>query len=211
MRTLIACVAVCYVALISFNALTEGFNVVTSEDARKLAVHRTPQTLPPFALLDAFSQSFNLQNATRTNRKVVILDFFFSRCNSVCLGLGGQFQRLQDQIIARGLQDKITLLSVSFDPAHDSPEALQVYAQRMHADSTVWRFAAPVSRKDLVLALNAFDVVVIPDKLAIFQHNAAIHVINSDAKLARIIAYDEVDTSLEVALSLYSKSDATGP
>jgi protein SCO1 len=211
MRTRIACAAVFCAALFSASSLTRGFTVFTSEEARKLAVQSVPQTLPPIKLLDAAGQTFDLRDAAKGGRKLVLLDFFFTRCQSVCLALGDQFQRLQKQIVQRGLQDQIALLSISFDPAHDTPEALSAYAKRMHADPALWQFARPAASADLAAALRGFDVVVIPDKLAVFQHNAAIHVLDHSGKLARIIDYDAADTALDTALSLRAAPLAKAP
>jgi protein SCO1 len=203
-RTLIACAVALYATLASAYALTEGFAVFTSEDARRLTVQRTPQILPNIKLLDATGQAFDLHELSQGGRKVVLLDFFFTRCESICRVLGSQFQRLQSQIVQRGLQDQISLLSISFDPNHDTPQALADYAKRMHADPALWRFAAPVSAANLAVAQRAFDIVVIADPLLIYQHNAAIHVLDDTGKLARIIDYDAVDVALDAAISLRS-------
>ncbi len=211
MRTRLACTAVFCAALFSAGSLTRGFTVFTSEEARKLAVQSAPQTLPSIRLLDAAGQTLDLRDVTKGGRKLVLLDFFFTRCESVCLALGGQFQRLQSEIVQRGLQDRIALLSISFDAAHDTPAALTAYAQRMHADPALWQFATPASSADLAVALRGFDVVVIPDKLAIFQHNAAIHVLDYSGKLARIIDYEAADTALDAALSLRAAPLAKAP
>jgi protein SCO1 len=211
MRTRLACAAVFCAALFSAGSLTRGFTVFTSEEARKLAVQSAPQTLPSIRLLDAAGQTLDLRDVTKGGRKLVLLDFFFTRCESVCLALGSQFQRLQSEIVQRGLQDRIALLSISFDAAHDTPAALTAYAQRMHADPAIWHFVAPASSADLAAALRGFDVVVIPDKLANFQHNAAIHVLDYSGKLACIIDYEAADTALDAALSLRAAPLAKAP
>jgi protein SCO1 len=209
-RTPWACVAVVCAALIAGYALTDGYNAFTSEQARRLAVERAPRDLPPIVLTDAFGRPFSLSELAAEGRKMVLLDFFFSRCESVCSVLGAQFQRLQNQIIERGLQHRIALLSVSFDPSHDTPRALTVYSRRLGADPNIWRFAAvPVG--DLQATLQAFDVVVIADPIAIYQHNAAIHLIDTQGKLARIIDYAAPGDALDAALSLQTASSAQVP
>jgi protein SCO1 len=202
MRTCIACVVVLLAAFVASYALTYGFNVFTSEDARRLDVLNTPRLLPLIHLIDSNGVQFNLQSLNERNHKVVIVDFFFARCASICLALGSKFQRLQSEIIERGVQDSVKLLSISFDPTHDTPSALAAYARRLHANPAVWQFATTATDIDRAAALGAFDVVVIADALSIYQHNSAIHLVDTQAKLARIIDDDEVDSAVNIALRL---------
>jgi protein SCO1 len=201
-RTCIACAAVLLAAFIASYGLTNGFAVFTSEDARRLSVLNTPRPLPLIHLIDSNGLQFDLQSLNERNHKVVIVDFFFTRCASICLVLGSKFQRLQNEIIERGVQDSVKLLSISFDPTHDTPLALAAYARRMHANPAVWQFATMATDIDRAAALGAFDVVVIADALSIYQHNSAIHLVDTQAKLARIIDDDEVDSALDMALRL---------
>jgi len=46
------------------------------------------------------------------------------------------------------------LLSVTLDPAHDTPEALRRYAKAQQADPTHWRFATGELRAITTLALR---------------------------------------------------------
>jgi protein SCO1 len=109
---------------------------------------------------------------------------------------------MQTVIQQRGLQDRVSLLSISFDPEHDTPKALKAYAKRMQVDETIWCISSSASKHDGDIALSAFDVMVIPDPQLLYLHNAAIHLVNLEAKLARIIDYDDPASPLDVALAL---------
>jgi protein SCO1 len=191
------------VAISAGHGLTQRFSVLTSEDARKQRIERSPTALPTLHLTGADGQITTLQNFSANSKKVVLVDFFFTRCESICSVLATQFQSLQSEIIRRGLENKVMLLSISFDDVHDTPAALNAYAQRVNANPSIWRFAKASSPLDLSNALGAFDVTVIPDALAIYQHNAAVHVVDPQTRLVRIIDYDAAATALDWALNFY--------
>jgi len=72
--------------------------------------------------------------------KVVVLNFFYTHCTlpDYCFRLSNNLGNVQ-----RRFQKKMghnpVLLSVSFDPVHDQPEALANYARTWHADRN-WHF-----------------------------------------------------------------------
>ncbi len=108
---------------------------------------------------------------------------------------------MQHQIQLRGLDDKVGLLSVSFDPAHDTPDALGIYRDRMRMDPDIWRIvtlSSPLDRRQL---LDAFGIIVIPAPLGEFEHNAALHLVSGAGRLFRIVDYDDATVALDIALA----------
>jgi protein SCO1/2 len=68
--------------------------------------------------------------------RVVVVDFVFTTCTTVCPALSALFTRVQERLgdrLGRGVE----LVSVSLDPAHDTPERLKAYARR-HAAGPHW-------------------------------------------------------------------------
>jgi cytochrome oxidase Cu insertion factor (SCO1/SenC/PrrC family) len=63
---------------------------------------------------------------------VVVVDFVFTTCTTVCPALSAIFARVQEQLGDR-LGRGVRLVSVSLDPAHDTPPRLKAYAARHHA------------------------------------------------------------------------------
>ena len=89
--------------------------------------------LPSFKLTGQDGQEFD---SSSLRGHVWVGSFFFTNCPSVCFRL--------NQIIA-GLQsanpDSDTrYVSISCDPDHDTPEALDRYARHFHADPARWTF-----------------------------------------------------------------------
>jgi len=169
---------------------TMGFNVVSTEDGRRLAVERQPIALP-------------LPAAAGFDGRVTIATFFYARCNAVCSAVGSEFQQMQREIAARGLQGRVRLLSISFDP-RDTSSDLAHYAQRMRAEPALWRMVAlpdAVQRRRL---LKTAGVVILPAPLGEFQHNAAFHLIDRNGRLVRIIDYEQPAEAIDAAQALAS-------
>src|SRR5262249_4346145 len=148
------------------------------------AVSNIPRPLPAVVLEDQDGVQFNLGEYRGS---VLLVDFIYTRCRSICSVLGDSFQRLAVNIGERGPNGP-TLISISFDPDTDTPAALKAYADRYHAGGKIWRFARVTDKAVLRTMLNAFGVVVIPAALGGFQHNAAIHLIDKSGKLAAIFS-----------------------
>ena len=196
LRTVSAIVVILLLATTAASHLTDGFSGWTSESLRRQRIAAQPRSLPELELIDANGKHFQFGQATRHDGKYVLLDFIYTHCVTVCSTLGNEFQQLQQQIALHGLTDRVSLLSISFDPAHDTPDALHDYADRMHADPAIWRFASATDPAQLQALLTAAGIVVIPDGYGGWTHNAAIHVVLPDGRLARIFDVDAFDHAL---------------
>jgi protein SCO1/2 len=91
--------------------------------------------LPAFALTAHTGQPFT---DAEMRGHVSIVDFVFTRCDTVCPVLSMKMHGLQEATAKVG--DKIKLVSFSVDPEHDTPEVLAAYATRFSADATRWAF-----------------------------------------------------------------------
>lgn len=69
---------------------------------------------------------------------VVVVDFVFTTCTTVCPALSAIFARVQARLGER-LDGGVRLVSVSLDPAHDTPARLKEYAAR-HRAGPHWRW-----------------------------------------------------------------------
>ncbi|TAM19582.1 MAG: SCO family protein, partial [Candidimonas sp.] len=122
--------------------------------------------------------------------KWLLVDFIYTRCPTYCVALGGEFAQLQD-ILAKPLaQGKVQLLSVSFDPVHDTPAQLKAYMQHSRDRGLGWIAARPVEPQGLVQLKQAFGITVIADPASGgYTHNAAIHLVDPRGRLVQI--FDE--------------------
>lgn len=193
MRSAFAIVAVLLLGAAALWAGTDGFRAFTAEEARRIAVAEHPRPLPPVMLEDQQGRAFNLRDY---RGKVVLLEFVYTRCPDLCAALGTSFERIREHISDSKLQNRVALFSVSFDPGHDGPDELAAYADRFGGPDAGWRFARPRDERELQALLEVCGVVVKPDGIGGYQHNAAIHMIDSNGNLVRILDYDAVDETL---------------
>jgi protein SCO1/2 len=91
--------------------------------------------IPAFTLRDETGHEFT-QEALRGH--VTLVNFIFTRCESICPVTSMKMQKLQEKTSMAG--DTIKLVSFSVDPTYDTPERLAAYAKRFAADPARWRF-----------------------------------------------------------------------
>lgn len=201
MRWALALVLALIAGIGSIYSLTDGFTVLTTEAARRQAVAISPRHVPDAKVLTIDDKTQSLLDNLKDDGRVTIVNFFYTRCMSLCLAQGSLTQQIQDVLEDEGLADKIRLLSISFD-IRDKAKNLERYADLMQADRDVWQFmtfAEPESRDSL---LDLFGITVIPAPLGEFEHNAAFHIVSADGKLTRIFDLEEPGLALTSAKEL---------
>lgn len=202
MRTLLALLSVALAGGTALALATDGLCAFTTEDARRLEVAAAPVRLSALRTVGTDGRPVPLGDPQR----VTLLNFVYTRCTTVCRALGSEFQQLQAEIRDRGLQDRVRLLSISFDPAHDTIAALAAYAHQQRADPALWQFATLADAADLSKLLGDFGIVVIPDGQGGFEHNAAIHVVDQQGRLVRIVDLAKPAQALAAALEITNAS-----
>jgi protein SCO1 len=119
----------------------------------------------------------------------VALTFMYTRCPQpdFCPLMDRNFSAVQNEIKKTpGLGD-VRLVSVSFDPANDTPAVLKAHAKTLQADPAVWHFVttSPGDVKDFTAA---FGVTAEPsdESPSILTHNLSTAVIDADGRLVKI-------------------------
>jgi hypothetical protein len=110
-----------------------------------------------------------------------------ARSPTVCLALGGDFAQLQRLLAQPIALEQVRLLSISFDPVHDTPAQLAQYQQRFGDHRTGWLTARPVTADGLEQLKRAFGVTVIPDPYGGYIHNTGIHIVDPQGRLVEIL------------------------
>jgi protein SCO1 len=70
--------------------------------------------------------------------KVLVVNFFFTRCPSICPGLTRNMKKLQDSF--KKNPDIVQFISISVDPEHDSVSKLRKFADRFDVNHDTWWF-----------------------------------------------------------------------
>jgi protein SCO1/2 len=121
---------------------------------------------------------------------VVAVTFIYTRCPvpSFCPLMDRHFRTVQDEIKADSrLKGSAKLLSVSFDPDHDTPEVLSRHAARLGADPAVWSFLTGTPG-ELKTFAGQFGVSILPDETgAEIVHNLRTAVIDPAGRLVTIL------------------------
>jgi protein SCO1/2 len=71
--------------------------------------------------------------------KIIVADFFFTRCGTICPKMSVQMQQLQFKLDDDAFDD-VLFLSHTVDPENDTPEVLDEYARKLQADTARWKF-----------------------------------------------------------------------
>jgi protein SCO1/2 len=123
--------------------------------------------------------------------RIVVVTFTYTRCPmpDFCPRMDQQFKKAQNEILAdTRMRDRIALLSVSFDPAFDTPQVLAAHAQHVGADPRVWHFVT--GERDAIAAFTSrFGISIIREgsDAADITHNLRTAVIASDGTLLTIL------------------------
>jgi protein SCO1/2 len=140
--------------------------------------------VPDFAVTTQEGRTLRLSDL---KGEVVILTFIYTRCPlpEFCPAMDAKFADLARRIsTVPARAERLRLLSVSFDPEHDSPEILAAHAHRQGAKPPLWTFAV-ASYKELAKIAGPLGLTYEPATREI-AHNLRTAVIGPDGKLARL-------------------------
>ena len=103
--------------------------VTQAEKAPPVAEARVD--IPDVELVDQDGKPVQLRQLL-SGKKAVVADFVFTTCTTVCPVLSGILSRMQDRLGGH-LGDDVLIVSVTLDPARDTPAKLKAYAKRWKA------------------------------------------------------------------------------
>jgi len=91
---------------------------------------------PGFSLVDQAGQRVSLGDLSG---EILIVDFIFTRCPGPCPIMTARHVELQ-RLLSPELRERVHFVSISLDPAYDTPEVLAAYAKARGADLSNWSF-----------------------------------------------------------------------
>jgi protein SCO1/2 len=140
--------------------------------------------VPDFAMTGQDGKVFRLSDL---RGKVVVLTFIYTRCPlpDFCPYMDRKFGDLAQSLAAfPERSERVRLLSVSFDPEHDTPEVLRKHAVIRGAAPPLWMFAV-AGHEELVRITGPLGLIYGPGKNEII-HNLCTAVIDPRGRLARL-------------------------
>jgi protein SCO1/2 len=118
--------------------------------------------------------------------KLVVLTFIYTRCPlpNFCPMMDRKFGELAARLQPTSKADQVRLLSVSFDPEHDTPAVLASHAKSRGAKMPLWTYAV-ASHEELGKFGPKLGLMYGPGEKEV-MHNLCTAVIGPDGKLIRL-------------------------
>jgi protein SCO1 len=151
---------------------------LTAPSAKPLAVG---DTVPDFTLVDQGRQRVSL---SQFRGRVVAVNFIYTSCvlPQFCYRIANHFSVVRNRFRDRLGRD-LVLLTITFDPARDTPERLAQYADQWKADAKSWHFLTGTA-PDVERVCNMFGVDFFADE-GLMSHSVRTAVID---RRGRVVA-----------------------
>ncbi|MEP7198663.1 MAG: SCO family protein [Chloroflexota bacterium] len=128
--------------------------------------------VPDFTLVERSGRTVQL---TDLRGKVWVVNFAYTQCTDTCPMQTANMARLQKDFAG---EPDVRLVSISVDPAHDTPEFLREYASRYNADADRWLFLTGNKEAIYDLAIKGFRLGVVeqPDEYQHVHSDGTLHI-----------------------------------
>jgi protein SCO1/2 len=123
--------------------------------------------LPQFTLTERSGQPFD---STSLRGKVWVADFFFTSCPGTCLMLSKRMKELHGTLAK---DENVRFVSISTDPANDTPEVMAKYAESLGADSR-WAFVTGPRDAVFDLSIKGFKLALV-EADSVYEKEKFIH------------------------------------
>ena len=183
-------------------------NASVISEAGALPVSTTPSPLRDYKFTNERGEPVSL---AQFRGQAIALMFFFTRCPipQYCPRLSRNFEEAQRKLSAlANAPTNWHLVSVTFDPAHDTPEVLRAYAISYHYNPAHWSFLTGPPDKIADLA-RACDVKFEADG-GFFNHNFRTLIIDASNRLQMVFPTSG-DLSDAIVQELLKGAGATNP
>ena len=134
-------------------------------------------SIPHFTLVDREGKPFDSDSLRGS---VWVADFFFATCPGACPMLSARMSGLHQQFAG---EDGVRFVSITTDPAHDTPPLLQEYAAHFKADAR-WIFLTGDKAGIWQLSRDGFKLAVAdaPGEREIIAHSTRLVLIDKNGQ-----------------------------
>lgn len=127
--------------------------------------------IPNFTFTNQLGKKVSLGDLTYvkdgdTLNKIIVADFFFTHCPTICPGMTVNMRRLQTSInnsqrVGNTTPDFIHFISFSIDPERDSVQQLKKWADRYQINPEMWWLLTGDKKKIYDLSLNEMKLIAV--------------------------------------------------
>jgi protein SCO1/2 len=154
----------------------------------------TPPMFPSFALTDQSGRQVRLDDL---RGQALVVSFVFTTCVEACPIVTAQLARVQARAGAEGLGARVRFLSITVDPATDTPAVLARYAKAYDVDLRSWSFLTGPP-DDVARLTRALNVGVGPGKRGL-AHDVPVFFVDPAGRIAERSA--DLELTPEAALA----------
>jgi protein SCO1/2 len=119
--------------------------------------------------------------------KVLLVSFVFTTCNGSCPATTHRMSLIQRELREQGLwkDGRVRFLSITLDPARDTPEILRNYMRLYDADPANWTFLTGPPA-DVETTLAAWDMWARPSANGQLDHPSRIYLVDREERVREI-------------------------
>lgn len=186
---------------------TSGFTAFTMEAQRLQDLKAQPPEFPDIEVVDNKGREYRFDEFEGRH---MLMTFIYTSCATACPEMSSNMKYVYDMIDMEKYGDDLVFLSMSFDTERDTVEVLDRYAGYFDADGESWRMLRVPEDDDLEEILGMYEVTVIPEGDADFQHNTSFYLIEPDGRLGEVMDYREIDYAAETILEAVESENPDG-
>lgn len=152
----------------------------------------------PIERFTYLNQDSVIVNNETYNGKVLITEFFFASCPTICPIMNTQMAKLNHAVQEMNVQPKVEFLSFSIDPSNDTPSALKRYKKMYGADFKNWDFLTGDEAFTHRLGIESFKVFAGREAEAAggYAHSGAFSMVDTNGYLRGVYHITDFDGSV---------------
>jgi protein SCO1/2 len=163
--------------------------------------------IPDFSFTNQFGEAYG---SAQLENKIIVANFIFTRCPSICPDMTYKMLRLQWKLDDPAFQD-LKFISTSVDPEYDTPQVLEKFGRKNDADFDRWNFLTGDRKAIYTFAAEGLFLAASEDVLAPggFLHSEKCVLIDRNRNIRGFYDgtdFDEIDR-LEADLKLLLKEE----
>jgi protein SCO1/2 len=155
-----------------------------------------PAADPPASRLAVIQPAPNFKLTTQSDKplqvsdlkgNVLLVSFIFTTCSGSCPATTSRMVQIQQELTRRGdLKDgKVHLLSITVDPARDTPQKLRDYMKLYDADPASWTMLTG-SADDVTKTLTAWGMWAKPAANGQMDHPSRVFLVDKQGRIREI-------------------------